>query len=74
MFSDQTGDPHSPHGSGAGAWGQVRGFVHAHVGWLFGSDGTSARRFAHDMLRDRDVRVPQVRWPTAERLAACAGT
>jgi stearoyl-CoA desaturase (delta-9 desaturase) len=57
MFSDQEGDPHSPHRSGAGTWGQLRGFAHAHVGWLFNADGTSARRFAPDLLRDRDVRV-----------------
>ena len=57
MFSDQDGDPHSPHGAGPGIAGQLRGFAHAHVGWLFKADTTSASRYAPDLLRDRDVTV-----------------
>jgi stearoyl-CoA desaturase (Delta-9 desaturase) len=57
MFSDREGDPHTPHGHGGGALGQLRGFAHAHVGWLFRSDATSAARFARDLLRDRDITV-----------------
>lgn len=53
--SDGPGDPHSPHTSGSGLAGQVRGFVHAHVGWLFKGDATVAERFAADLLRDRDA-------------------
>ena len=35
-LSDKEGDPHSPHvGHGDGVGGTIRGFVHAHVGWLF---------------------------------------
>src|SRR5437588_12532063 len=35
-LSDQEGDPHSPHaGFEETPWGAVRGFVHAHVGWIF---------------------------------------
>ena len=35
-FSDQEGDPHSPHvGFGDGVWAQFKGFFHAHLGWLF---------------------------------------
>jgi stearoyl-CoA desaturase (delta-9 desaturase) len=56
-FSDSDGDPHSPHGSGPGIAGQIRGFAHAHVGWLFKADTTSASRFAPDLLKDRDVTV-----------------
>ena len=34
--SDKDGDPHSPHaGFASGILGQVRGLVHAHVGWMF---------------------------------------
>ena len=34
--SDKEGDPHSPHhGFGGGVGGQLRGLVHAHVGWMF---------------------------------------
>jgi stearoyl-CoA desaturase (delta-9 desaturase) len=57
MFSDAAGDPHSPHGHGNGLIAQVRGFGHAHVGWLFGADATPAERFAPDLLRDRDLTV-----------------
>jgi stearoyl-CoA desaturase (delta-9 desaturase) len=55
MFSDRPGDPHSPHRYGPGAWSQVRGFFHAHVGWLFSVDTTSADRYAPDLLVDRDL-------------------
>src|SRR6266511_3159008 len=50
-LSDQPGDPHSPHvGHGDGAWGAVRGFVHAHVGWLFENLGMEqGREYAKDL-------------------------
>lgn len=35
LHSDASGDIHSPHGFGSGVWGIVKGFWHAHVGWLF---------------------------------------
>lgn len=57
MFSDREGDPHSPHLSGSTFLGQLKGFAHAHVGWLFKADATSAERFAPDLLRDRDAVV-----------------
>jgi stearoyl-CoA desaturase (delta-9 desaturase) len=56
-FSDAPGDPHSPHRFGTGGGAQVRGFLWAHVGWLFSSDSTAAHRFAPDLLRDRDLVV-----------------
>ena len=35
-FSDQHGDPHSPHVDQAPGWrGTLRGLAHAHVGWMF---------------------------------------
>jgi stearoyl-CoA desaturase (delta-9 desaturase) len=55
MFSDHVGDPHTPHGFGAGAGNQVRGFAHAHCGWIFSPDFTPADRFAPDLLADRDL-------------------
>lgn len=57
VFSDQPGDPHSPHRFGPGAVAQLRGFAHAHVGWLFRDDPTSATRYAADVLRDPDSRL-----------------
>jgi stearoyl-CoA desaturase (delta-9 desaturase) len=57
VYSDQPGDPHSPHLAGAGTVGRVRGFVHAHVGWLFKANDDAAERYARDLLDDRDVAV-----------------
>src|ERR1700746_3692343 len=57
-FTDRAGDPHSPHLSGAGFWGAVKGLWHAHVGWLFETVGTAEReRFAADLLKDGVLRV-----------------
>src|SRR6478752_3524269 len=59
-FSDEPGDPHSPHvGAGAGpGWrGALWGLAHAHVGWMFrGVDRANPRRYAKDLLADRDMR------------------
>jgi stearoyl-CoA desaturase (delta-9 desaturase) len=52
-YSDQPGDPHSPHGHGEGVAGALRGLAHAHVGWLFGHAGRADKaRFAPDLLAD----------------------
>jgi stearoyl-CoA desaturase (delta-9 desaturase) len=57
-FTDQEGDPHSPHLSGDGFWGGVKGLWHAHVGWLFETVGTADKqRFAGDLVKDRLLRV-----------------
>lgn len=56
VHSDKPGDPHSPHTNARGHLGPVRGFVHAHVGWLFTSNPASPERYAADLIRDRDVR------------------
>src|SRR4051794_13175636 len=53
--ADQPGDPHSPHGHGRGIGGQLRGLWHAHAGWLLNHTPTSWRRYASDLLRDRDL-------------------
>jgi stearoyl-CoA desaturase (Delta-9 desaturase) len=57
-FTDKEGDPHSPHLSGPGFWGGVKGLWHAHVGWLFETVGTADRqRFAPDLVKDRALQV-----------------
>jgi stearoyl-CoA desaturase (delta-9 desaturase) len=57
-FTDQEGDPHSPHLAGPGFWGAIKGLWHAHVGWLFETVGAADReRFAADLLKDRVLRV-----------------
>ena len=55
VHSDQAGDPHSPHACGPSPTSAVRRFGHAHLGWLFRPDDTSAARYAPDLLRDRDA-------------------
>ena len=56
-LSDQPGDPHSPHvGHGAGFAGRVRGFVHAHVGWMFSNLGMEQGRvYGKDLYDDAVV-------------------
>jgi stearoyl-CoA desaturase (Delta-9 desaturase) len=57
-FSDQPGDPHSPHvDHGVGWRGALRGLAHAHIGWLFIHTQRGNRaRYAPDLLRDPVVR------------------
>jgi stearoyl-CoA desaturase (Delta-9 desaturase) len=57
-FSDQEGDPHSPHvGHGEGVLAQFKGFFHAHIGWLFLHTQRGAKdRFAPDLQKDPVVR------------------
>src|SRR5262245_32575326 len=58
-LSDKEGDPHSPHiGRGEGLLSAVRGFVHAHVGWLFTLKGMErGRDYGKDLYEDRLVRT-----------------
>ncbi len=58
-FSDQEGDPHSPHVGHGGGWrGALRGLAHAHVGWLFIHTHRGKRtRYAPDLIKD-----PIVNW------------
>jgi stearoyl-CoA desaturase (delta-9 desaturase) len=53
-FSDQLGDPHSPHVEhGHGFRGALRGLFHAHVGWLFVHTHRGAKeRYARDLRAD----------------------
>ena len=57
-FSDQEGDPHSPHvGHGSGWRGAIKGLVHAHLGWLFIHTQRGKRqRYAPDLLKDPTIR------------------
>jgi stearoyl-CoA desaturase (delta-9 desaturase) len=58
-FSDRPGDPHSPHVDQAPGWrGALRGLGHAHLGWTFrGQDLANPRRYAKDLLADRDLQL-----------------
>ncbi|MGD0197542.1 MAG: fatty acid desaturase [Solirubrobacteraceae bacterium] len=58
-FSDEEGDPHSPHvDHGAGVTGVMRGLYHAHIGWLFESNGRAEkRRYCPDLYSDSGMRA-----------------
>src|SRR5215467_11258280 len=57
-FSDQEGDPHSPHvDHGVDLKGALRGLLHAHVGWLFIHTQRGLKtRYAPDLLADKVVK------------------
>jgi stearoyl-CoA desaturase (delta-9 desaturase) len=57
-FSDQEGDPHSPHvGHGEGIGGAIRGLFYAHVGWvLFSDESAEEEKYAPDLIADPVVR------------------
>ncbi len=59
QFSDQEGDPHSPHtGEGTGFWAALRNLLHAHIGWMFASKARAdMRKYVPDLLADRGLRV-----------------
>src|SRR5215210_912440 len=56
-FSDQPGDPHSPHVDHGSGWrGALRGLTTPHVGWLFLHTHRGRRsRYAPDLLADAVV-------------------
>ncbi|HEX8160010.1 MAG TPA: acyl-CoA desaturase [Solirubrobacteraceae bacterium] len=57
-FSDQEGDPHSPHvDHGHGLRGALRGLAHAHLGWLFlHTQRANKARYAPDLIADPVIR------------------
>jgi stearoyl-CoA desaturase (delta-9 desaturase) len=56
-FSDQEGDPHSPHLHGDGWQNHLKGLLHAHVGWLFvHTQRANRQRYAPDLMADPIVR------------------
>lgn len=63
-FTDQEGDPHSPHvDHGGGVMGTLRGLGHAHVGWLFSHTQRGAKaRYAADLLKDPVARFVDRTW------------
>jgi len=52
--TDEEGDPHSPHvGAGSGIKGALHGLWHAHVGWLWLTQGQAeSRKYAKDLAED----------------------
>ena len=57
-FSDEPGDPHSPHvDHGGGLIGALRGLAHAHLGWLYDHSQRALKtRYAPDLMKDPLIR------------------
>jgi stearoyl-CoA desaturase (delta-9 desaturase) len=56
--SDAPGDPHSPHLSGDGLLGAVKGLWHAHMGWMFTTKGMErGADYGRDLYEDRTIRI-----------------
>ena len=63
-FTDEDGDPHSPHGHGGGFKGAFKGLVYAHMGWLLETQGAAdKKRFAKDLLDDPGLSKISKRFP-----------
>ncbi|MGD9688698.1 MAG: acyl-CoA desaturase [Phycisphaerales bacterium] len=69
QHSDTEGDPHSPHMSRDGSWGEglwatIRGAYHAHMGWLFEGHSRGLGRYTRDLRADRALVAAdrQFRW------------
>jgi stearoyl-CoA desaturase (Delta-9 desaturase) len=60
-FSDREGDPHSPWLYGSSPLAIVKGFWHAHMGWVLNRDTSNVDRFAPDLAKD-PVIVKIDRW------------
>jgi stearoyl-CoA desaturase (delta-9 desaturase) len=54
--SDDHGDPHSPHTHGEGLIGTIKGFYHAHMGWIVTPPIEGLGRFVPDLHADRVTR------------------
>jgi stearoyl-CoA desaturase (delta-9 desaturase) len=65
--TDEEGDPHSPHvGHGSG----VRGLWHAHMGWLFETQGQAEkRRYAAELVEDAGMRTINRSFPALAALS-----
>lgn len=53
--SDQDGDMHSPNLHGSGWRGKLRGFLHAHLTWMWAHPYPNVVHYAPDLLRERNI-------------------
>lgn len=63
QHSDTPDDPHSPLHEGLGVLGLLRGFWHAHIGWLFLADPPDLDRYVKDLAASRSLRVVSHMFP-----------
>lgn len=57
VYSDRLGDPHSPNLHGSTTLDMLKGFIHAHTGWLYTAEEANAERWAPDLVVDKDIRI-----------------
>jgi stearoyl-CoA desaturase (delta-9 desaturase) len=65
LYADDVGDPHSPYldGKGHSFQSKLKGWLHAHNGWLFDDTLTDNSVYAKDMLADPMVMFfTRTRW------------
>jgi stearoyl-CoA desaturase (delta-9 desaturase) len=55
-YSDKEGDPHSPWRFGNDWKALTKGFLYAHMGWMFNPNRTSQQKFCPDLLADTAIR------------------
>jgi len=55
-YSDKEGDPHSPWRFGNDWKALSKGFLYAHMGWMFNPNRTSQEKFCPDLLTDPPIR------------------
>ncbi len=62
-FSDKHGDPHSPHVKREhGFVGALKELWFAHIGWFFAKEKTRIKKFAPDLMADRQVNAIDKRY------------
>ena len=54
-FSDRDGDPHSPWRYGTDLKALIKGLWYAHMMWLFNPEQTPQRKYAPDLMKDKDI-------------------
>jgi stearoyl-CoA desaturase (Delta-9 desaturase) len=63
QHSDQTEDPHSPLHHGFGLLGLLRGFWHAHIGWVFDPDAPGLEHYVKDLRQSPALRLASAMFP-----------